>query len=386
MRLFLNCTGTQPDSATNEFQRADSSPFDPATGTYGDGKIQSDDIVQTRRYANMSDAGRPAAGPTAPIAPRCGSQPPPVANGQQNEPMAETLVAAPEGGIVRQLRVQSVISSSPAQVTVNILADAVGDEAEYGFTINYTPSILTNPVVSNGTAGAGAVSCNTTTSPGRIFCSVGSFPLPSTVGDPNVGEIAAGIGRVLIRVTFTVPMGIAPQMTAVTLTDVNASRDTLPLGLTIGSQNGTVTITGPTAASVSISGRVLTAGRRGIGNARVTLTEFLGQQSNCRDDLVRILQLCGSGGGRNLCDRRGGAALRIQSADTDYIGQRKYQRPGFYGATVKLENEDANSHAPILFYSVSARVNKAGHFIDSFRRKRFLNVALANGSATLPNE
>jgi len=84
MRLFLNCTGTQPDSATNEFQRADSSPFDPATGTYGDGKIQSDDIVQTRRYANMSDAGRPAAGPTAPIAPRCGSQPPPVANGQQN--------------------------------------------------------------------------------------------------------------------------------------------------------------------------------------------------------------------------------------------------------------------------------------------------------------
>jgi hypothetical protein len=161
-------------------------------------------------------------------------------------------------------------------VTVNILADAVGDEAEYGFTVNYTPSILTNPVVSNGTAGAGVVSCNTTTSPGRIFCSVGSFPLPSTVGDPNVGEIAAGIGRVLIRVTFTVPAGITPQMTAVTLTDVNASRDTLPLALAIGSQNGTVTITGPTAASVSISGRVLTAGRRGIGNARVTLTDSFG--------------------------------------------------------------------------------------------------------------
>jgi len=32
----------------------------------------------------------------------------------------------------------------------------------------------------------------------------------------------------------------------------------------------------PTAASVSISGRVLTAGRRGIGNARVTLTDSFG--------------------------------------------------------------------------------------------------------------
>jgi hypothetical protein len=53
---------------------------------------------------------------------------------------------------------------------------------------------------------------------------------------------------------------------------------------------------------------------------------------------------------------------------------------------VKLENEDANLHAPVLFYSVSARVNKAGRFINSFRRKRLLNIALADVSATLPNE
>ena len=37
-----------PNSATNEFQRADSATYNPATSTYGNGVIDADDIIQTR--------------------------------------------------------------------------------------------------------------------------------------------------------------------------------------------------------------------------------------------------------------------------------------------------------------------------------------------------
>ena len=48
-----------PDPASNEFQRADSSP----RATFGDGVIDAADVVQARRYATGLDPLTPAAGP-----------------------------------------------------------------------------------------------------------------------------------------------------------------------------------------------------------------------------------------------------------------------------------------------------------------------------------
>jgi len=62
----------------------------------------------------------------------------------------------------------------------------------------------------------------------------------------------------------------------VTLSEVTAARDTPPLALAITSQNGAVSITGPTAATVAVGGRVLTSDGRGITNVRVTLTDASG--------------------------------------------------------------------------------------------------------------
>ena len=158
---------------------------------------------------------------------------------------------------------------------VNILVDALGDESGYGFTLTYNNAILQNPDVMIGGAG-GSRFCNTMTAPGQIFCSVRDFPNnnpSSTTG--QIGEIAAGVNQILVRITFSVPMNAPAGATALTFTNVNASNDAAQ-SLTITSQSGTVTITGPTAASASLGGRVLTSAGRGLMNATVSLTDQSG--------------------------------------------------------------------------------------------------------------
>jgi hypothetical protein len=279
MRRFLNRSDT-PNASTNEFQRADSSPFNPATGTFGDGFIRSDDVVQTRRYQNRSDPMQPAAGPTGPpsMSDQAMSDQAMVESGGGGGESASG--AAAPGNHRRHLQVQNASGSAGTTVTVNILVDSVGDEAGYGFTINYDQNVLTAPVVRIGAAG-GTRSCNTRTTPGQIFCGVDTFPTNRT-GEEQIGEIAPGDAVVLVSVTFTISGTAAPNTTtAVTLTEVNASDDTPPLALEISSQGGTVTITGPTAATVSISGRV-TAKRRGVSGAVVQITKQTGEIQTAR--------------------------------------------------------------------------------------------------------
>ncbi|MEJ7863300.1 MAG: choice-of-anchor Q domain-containing protein, partial [Pyrinomonadaceae bacterium] len=61
VRRFQNGTDT-PSTSSNELQRADSAPF----ATKGDGCIRSDDVVQTRRYQNGTTPPELASGPTSP--------------------------------------------------------------------------------------------------------------------------------------------------------------------------------------------------------------------------------------------------------------------------------------------------------------------------------
>lgn len=166
------------------------------------------------------------------------------------------------------------------QVTVNIRVDSIGDEAGYGFTINFDPSILTNPTVAIGTAGGRRV-CNFMTA-GQISCSVRDFDINQTGSSTDqIGEIPAGDNQILVRVTFTVAASAPAGTTNVTLTNVNASND-LAQNLVITSQNGTVTVTAPTAATVSVSGRVLSSQGRGIRNVTITMTDAQGNERTAR--------------------------------------------------------------------------------------------------------
>lgn len=249
-RRFVNGTDT-PDPNTNEFQRADSAPF----ATFGDGMLLSGDVVQARRYENGSDAPQPANGPTTRATPTPSPAPPPAGAASRESRFAregkvsktEDVRSAPTAP--RELRVESASGRTGQQVTVNVRVDAMGDEAEYGFILNYDSSRLSNPVVGAGNAGAATRACNIGTA-GRVNCSVGGFPTNQAgSSDAGIGEIALGNNQILITVTFTIAANAPPGTTPLTLTNVNTANDR-GTQLAITGMNGTVTIAAARALRV----------------------------------------------------------------------------------------------------------------------------------------
>lgn len=262
---------------TNELQRADSAPF----SSRGDNLLQSNDVVQTQRYQIGLETLQNAAGPGALIESIAQNEtfkneerstPEIIFSERQKSLSGKTSSAS---AAPRLLRIQNASGSPGQQVVVNILTDAMGDESAYGFRVSYNQAILTNPTTAIGTAG-GSRLCNTATA-GQINCSVNNFlnnnPMSST---DQIGEILPGDNQQLLRITFTIAANATGGTVPLTMSNVNASDDAAT-NLTISSQNGTVTVLGPTAAMVSLSGRVVTAEGRGIRNARLTLTDANGE-------------------------------------------------------------------------------------------------------------
>jgi hypothetical protein len=196
----------------------------------------------------------------------------PVANRRtiKSLPTKATATAA-----ARELRVENANSSAGQIVTVSLPVDAFGDESGYGFTLTYINAILQNPSVVIGTAGGNRF-CNTTVA-GTIQCSVRNFSgeNPNSTTD-QIGEIGAGNNQQLVKITFTVASNAPSGTTPLTLSNVNASNDAAQ-SLAITSQNGTVAISGPTAAEVSVSGNVVNTNGAGVRNVRLTLTSSSGE-------------------------------------------------------------------------------------------------------------
>ena len=201
-------------------------------------------------------------------------------------------------GNPREVRVENASGSAGQMVTVNIRVNAVGNESEYGVIIGYDAGVLSNPVIGAGNAGASVRSCNTATA-GTINCSVGGFPNNQAgSSDSGIGEIGAGNNQILITVTFTIAANATPGTTPLTLSNVNASSDA-PQLFTPTATNGTVTILAPTAANVSVSGRVMQANGRGVANARVELTDQSGNVRTARTNSFGYYRFEGVAAGVN---------------------------------------------------------------------------------------
>lgn len=257
VRRFFNGIST-PDPATNEFQRADSAP----RATSGDGLIGPDDIIQTRRYQNGTDPLQNAGGPTEPSL----------------APLAAKAASTRDQAIApRELRVQSNGAMPGQLVTIFIRVDALGDEAGYGFRLNYNNTRLLNPVIGPGTTGAAVRTCTQTTT--GLNCAADTFPnnAPGS-SDPNTGEIPAGNNQILMSITWNVAASTPNGSLPLTLTNVTASNDNADL-LTITSVSGAINVGAPTAAMASISGRISAADGRGIRNAVVSLVDASGGET-----------------------------------------------------------------------------------------------------------
>jgi hypothetical protein len=229
IRAFLtNCNSI--DTTTNEFQRADSAPL----ATLGDGMLASNDVVQARRYIT-TDAPQSAGGPTS----GCPGSP---ASSDEAKAGAKPIEIDALSEVARHLRVESTTAGAGEKVTVNIRVDAVGDESEYAFVLNYQAP-LSNPVVGNGTAGALLHNCNVATF-GEVRCSVGGFTSNKAESSAaGIGEIEADTNRHLLTLTFTVATNAQAGEANLNLSGVNTSNDAAQL-VAISAMDGAVTING----------------------------------------------------------------------------------------------------------------------------------------------
>jgi hypothetical protein len=239
------------DALNNEFQRADCAPY----ATLGNGSMAATDVTQARRYQLGTDPAQPAGGANGPASFA------PAAPKQADAPKNAAEV------LPRVVRVVNVSTSPGSQVTVTLQADAEGDENNYGFSLGYETAILSNPVVTIGAdATGGNVLANPTTMAGKIGFSV----------DFGSGTMPAGNAKRLVTVKFDVAPTAPAGHTPLTFGDAPAVRETSNLAaqpVATSYEDGFVNIAGPTAASVSVGGRVMKDNEAGLFGALVYLSD-----------------------------------------------------------------------------------------------------------------
>jgi hypothetical protein len=161
---------------------------------------------------------------------------------EANAPAADIQVSLPT----------NAMSSTGATVTIPITIGAIpaGSSIEsFDFSVFYNPAVLPFSPVS-----------------GRVI-----------VSGACAQAITTGSG-VLYNLTFNV-IGAVNQTSGLSFTNPANNTNTFQFNNgtpTVTTANGQFTVLAPTAASVSVSGRVLTASGKGIRNVQITLTDSSG--------------------------------------------------------------------------------------------------------------
>ncbi|MEJ7861051.1 MAG: carboxypeptidase regulatory-like domain-containing protein [Pyrinomonadaceae bacterium] len=263
-------------AAGSEFQRADSAPLYDANNVLvkGDGGINGGDITQVRRYAAGLDAVQPAGGPAAAV------PPPPTNNPISAEgfssPLAPDLIAATRD--VRPVKVSLV--GNVLTVAVNLNTDpSLAGANTVGFTLLYDAAVLSNPtnIRSGADAPAAATLTPNTAQSGKVGI-VLDLPVTGATTTFPLGDAQ------LVLIDFTVAAN-PPASTTLDFGDAPVARfvgDTSGNRLTTTFSAAPVSILGPTAASVTIGGRVMSQNRRGINNVTVSMTDARGTTTMAR--------------------------------------------------------------------------------------------------------
>jgi CSLREA domain-containing protein len=247
----------QVNPSYNEYQRADCAP----RGTKGDGQLTISDFTQAGRYAAAIDLVQTSGGAVAPI-----NLAKSVFAGAENENKENVAVAA--ATIVRVVNNQA---SPASQVLVSIEADTQGSENGFGFTLNYDQTKLSSPLVALGTG----VPPNATLIPNTLQAGKVGAALALPFGQ----GLTAGTKQ-LVTIRFNVAANALSGQTPLTFGDAPVFRevsDVDAIVLPSNFQDGAINILGPTAAAVSIGGRVMLATGKGISRAIITMTAANGE-------------------------------------------------------------------------------------------------------------
>lgn len=179
---------------------------------------------------------------------------------------------APVGG--RTINVVSTQGQAGSQVTVSIEMDSQGDEVAASFTLNFDPTVLSNPVVALGSGAPAAA--NLAINPnqagtGRVGLLIDATS-PFAVSPPN---------RQIVTVTFTIlsnaPLGASPITFVTSPTPMSVSNASGALLPTVY-QVGTVTVTAPSVQFVTVGGRVTTPSGQNLRNATVNMIDGNGER------------------------------------------------------------------------------------------------------------
>lgn len=257
--------GLDTPDQLNEFQRADSSP----RISKGNGTLSVSDYTQAGRYAAGLDVVQTAGGQ-----PGSGFRLDPFTEKDGLIPRFELPTADGSdffGGNI--VRVVNTSGSTNTQVLVSIETVANGDENGFGFSLNYDPAKLSNPFVALGTDTPTATLIPNTNTTGRVGV---------VLAMPFGQAIPTGT-RQLVTIRFNIAANAPGGQTPLIFGDQPVFREVAdtngnPVPATF--QDGNINIMPPTAATVSVGGRILTAYGQGIRNTRVSLTDAAGNTRN----------------------------------------------------------------------------------------------------------
>ncbi len=254
-----------PDASTNEYQRADSAP----AGSKGNGALDSGDVIQSRRYAAALDPTQTAGGPFVAVPPPA----PAEARGGSDAARGESVNTI--------LRTVNVSGNQGTQVFVDVELDSVDADNVWGFgtSFSFDPMKVAisgasgnNPDVTLGSATPG---CALTTNGSQVGTGRIGFVLDCPA------RIAAGTNRQVARLRFTIAANAPAGLTPVNLVGAppipQSMSDEFGNPVTFTNQNGNINIIlNPTAAGVSVGGRVTTPTGAGLRGATVTITDGAG--------------------------------------------------------------------------------------------------------------
>ena len=233
----------------NEIQRADSAP--KANG--GDGAITVADIMQARRFASGLDPRAEAGGPNTivPFAPK-------LIDGKRAN------LLDPRGlSIVRSYRGMN-------KLRVAIELSAQGDEAATGFSLNFDPAVLSNPILTAGDDGAGGVL--------TVNSSQAAAGKIGVILDRAPTDVWASGYRFIVLAEFDV-IASPPATTVMSFGDDPVKMQTvdgLTNSLAATYSPATIELLAPTASNVSVGGRVIDASGRPVRSATVQLMQSNG--------------------------------------------------------------------------------------------------------------
>ena len=237
------------DPMYNELQRADVAP----AGTMGNGSISVADYTQAGRYAAGLDTVLSVGGPASARLISLEY----IKNGMQVQQAVQ---------LERILKAVDVPTGPGQQVTVSFQVEASGDENGFGFTVSYDGTKLSNPLVSTGADMPSSTPITNIDTPGKV----GVITAWHVFG----GTIPAGT-REIVKIRFdvspTAPSGQTPIIFTGYPPVANEVCDSLGNVLPTTFATGFVSINGPTSASTSVGGIVMSANGRSIMNARVSL-------------------------------------------------------------------------------------------------------------------